>query len=89
MRRLLMRGGVFLFCVGEGATIGFPQQNEPGGALPIGKARFSAEIRDVESSLPEISDRGAATFFLARLYANLGDSQKALTLLNGSNEGRN
>jgi len=81
LRRLLIRGGVFLLCVGAAPTLYLSQQDESGGALPLGRARSQAEIRAVESSLPEISDRGAATFFLAGLYANLGNSQKALTLL--------
>lgn len=81
MRRMLIRSGVFLICIGAGATIVLSQQSEPESALPIGKERFRAEIHEVETSVSEISDRGAATFFLAWLYANLGDSQKALTFL--------
>jgi hypothetical protein len=40
-----------------------------------------AEILKVEESLPKIADRGAALFFLARRYAQLGQLDKALSLL--------
>src|SRR5215471_17334869 len=39
------------------------------------------EIQTVEASLAKIADRGAALFFLARRYAQLGDLDKALSLL--------
>ena len=39
------------------------------------------EIQKVEASLAKIADRGAALFFLARRYAQLGDLDKALSLL--------
>jgi sugar lactone lactonase YvrE len=78
---MLIRSVACVLCVVAAGTIVFPQQNEPGSALPMGRERFQAEIHEVESSLPQISDRGAAIFFLASLYAGLGDSQKALALL--------
>jgi hypothetical protein len=48
---------------------------------PVGPDRFRADIRAVQSLLPTISDRGAAQFFLAWLYAHLDDYQQALILL--------
>ena len=38
-------------------------------------------ISSVEATLPHIPDRGAALFFLARLYVRVGEIPKALTLL--------
>src|SRR5262249_19277609 len=40
-----------------------------------------AEIQSVQDLLPKIADRGAALYFMARRYAQLGDSQQALNLL--------
>ena len=40
-----------------------------------------AEVRQVESMLPKLADRGAALFFLSRRYAQLGEPDKALALL--------
>jgi hypothetical protein len=48
---------------------------------PADADRVRAEIRAIESVLPKLPDRGAALFFLAQQYAHLGDSQKALALL--------
>ena len=48
---------------------------------PVGPERFRADIRAVQSLLATISDRGAAQFFLAWLYAHLDDYQQALILL--------
>lgn len=54
----------------------------PAAALaPVGPERFRADIRAVRSLLPTISDRGAAQFFLAWLYAHLKDYDETLTLL--------
>lgn len=50
-------------------------------ALPLGTARFRADIRAVEGLLPTISDRGAAQFFLAWAYAHLGEFERTLSLL--------
>ncbi len=50
-------------------------------AAPIGNERFRADIRTVEALLPKLSDRGAAQFFLAYLYAHLGEFHKSLSLL--------
>lgn len=56
------------------------RQSEP-APLPIGPARFRADIRNVKNSWNEIRDHGAATFFLAQVYAELGKPQEALSLL--------
>jgi len=56
------------------------RQAEP-APLPLGPARFRADIRSVKNSWDEIHDHGAATFFLARVYAELGQPQKGLSLL--------
>ncbi len=40
-----------------------------------------AEIQAVEKSLPKIADHGAALFFLAKRYAQIGDLDKGLALL--------
>ncbi len=40
-----------------------------------------AEIQKVEESVSKIADQGAASFFLARRYAQIGDLDKALSLL--------
>jgi hypothetical protein len=39
------------------------------------------EVQQVEAALPRIADRGAALFFLARRYAQLGELEKSLALL--------
>jgi SMP-30/Gluconolactonase/LRE-like region len=39
------------------------------------------EIQKVEASLGKITDRGAALFFLARRYAQIGDLDRALSLV--------
>jgi hypothetical protein len=57
-----------------------PQPSEP-ATLPMGPARFRADIRTVKSSWDEIHDHGAAAFFLAQAYAELGEPQEALSLL--------
>jgi len=38
-------------------------------------------IQQIERVLPTVADRGAGLFALARLYAQIGDTQKALALL--------
>lgn len=50
-------------------------------SLSPGEARFRVDINTVQGLLPRLSDRGAAHFFLAWLYAHLGDYQKSLSLL--------
>jgi len=41
-------------------------------------------IQQIEQALPTLADRGAGLFALARLYAQVGDSQKAIALLKES-----
>lgn len=75
---------VFLLLLSCLSTSGFAQQTKPVPApppAPVGNAQFRADIRKVEALLPTISDRGAAQFFLAWLYAHLAEFQKSLSLL--------
>lgn len=77
----LVRDGLILLCISAGTTLFSSRQDQPSSALPMGEELSRAEIHSVERWLPEIPDRGAAYFFMASLYASLGDSQKALALL--------
>ncbi len=62
--------------------MGFAQQTPtPPNAVSPDNAMRRAEIQKVEESLAKITDRGAALFFLARRYAQLGDLDKARSLL--------
>jgi len=56
------------------------QQNSPASA----EARYRPIIQQVEQVLPTLDDRGAGLFSLARLYAQVGDRQKALAFLKES-----
>ncbi|HZR04463.1 MAG TPA: hypothetical protein VFA61_01390 [Candidatus Udaeobacter sp.] len=78
-QRLLLR---IARCAVAAPLIGFAQQT-PAPTNPVSPetATRRAEIQKVEESLPKIADRGAALFFLARRYAQLGDSDRALSLL--------
>jgi hypothetical protein len=51
---------------------------------PSAEARYRPMIRQIEQVLPALGDRGAGLFSLARLYAQVGDRQKALALLKES-----
>jgi hypothetical protein len=51
------------------------QQSSPDGD------RLHSQIQRIEAALPKISDRGAALFLEAKLYARVGDLPKALALL--------
>jgi hypothetical protein len=60
----------------------FAQQNSsPPPAVSPDTARFRGEIERIEAVLPKIADRGAALYFLARRYAQVGDRKKSLSLL--------
>ena len=61
-------------------SVAFAQQNSPSSA----EARSRLMIQQIEQELPTLGDRGAGLFGLARLYAQAGDSQKALALLKES-----
>ena len=58
----------------------FAQDNSP----PSAEARYRPIIQQIERRLPTLVDRGAALFALARLYAQVGDTPKALALLKES-----
>jgi hypothetical protein len=64
------------------STAGAPQQHSP---PPVNAARDAekvrTEIRALEEVLPEVPDRGAMLFLMARRYTHVGDTQKALPLL--------
>jgi hypothetical protein len=56
------------------------QQNSPLSA----EARYRPIIQRVEQVMPTLHDRGAGLFSLARLYAQIGDTQKSLAFLKES-----
>ena len=56
------------------------QQSSP----PSAEARYRPMIQQMEQMLPTLDDRGAGLFSLARLYAQIGDRQKAFALLKES-----
>jgi hypothetical protein len=57
------------------------QQNSIAPAATTQEARARSEIQDLERLLPQVADRGAALYLLAKRYARLGQAQKALALL--------
>jgi hypothetical protein len=61
-------------------SVAFAQQS----SSPSAEARFRPIIRQIERVLPTLTDRGAGLFALTRLYAQVGDKQKALALLKES-----
>ena len=61
-------------------SVAFAQQASPTSA----EARFRPIIQHIERILPTLADRGAGLFALARLYAQVGDTPKALALLKES-----
>jgi hypothetical protein len=68
--------------LGVAALNGFSQQTPAPPNLPFpDTAMRRVEIQKVEESLPKIADRGAALFFLSRRYAQIGELDKALSLL--------
>jgi hypothetical protein len=60
--------------------VAFAQQGSPTSA----ETRFRPIIQEIQRVLPTLADPGAGLFALARLYAQVGDMQKALTLLKES-----
>ena len=56
------------------------QDSSPASA----EARYRPIIQQIEEWLPTLVDRGAGLFALARLYAQVGDTPKALALLKES-----
>ena len=84
LRKMLLACAVLLLLLSFAEIGGVARQQAaaPGPlVLAPGAARFRADIREVEGLLPTFSDRGAAQFFLAWLYAHLGEFQKSLALL--------
>ena len=72
----------YLLSIVATRVICFAQQTPtPPNAVSPDNAMRRAEIQKVEESLAKITDRGAALFFLARRYAQIGDLDKALSLL--------
>lgn len=61
-------------------SVSFPRQNSPATA----EDRYRPLIQRIELALPTLADRGAGLFSLARLYAQAGDTQKAIALLEES-----
>jgi hypothetical protein len=57
------------------------QSATPSRKAPADAAEVQAEIRALEAVLPQVPDRGATLFLLARRYAHLGDLQKAMAML--------
>src|SRR5215471_2958362 len=57
------------------------QSATPSPKAPADAEAVQAEIRALESVLPQVPDRGATLFLLARRYAHLGDLQKAMAIL--------
>ena len=58
-----------------------PRQSAPAPAIAPEAEKIRSEIRTLEALPPSFPEHGAALFFLARLYARLGELPKALTLL--------
>jgi hypothetical protein len=84
LRKMLLACAIFLLlmsCAEIGAVARQQTAASAPSALAPGDARFRADIRAVEGLLPTISDRGAAQFFLAWLYAHLGEFPQTLSLL--------
>jgi hypothetical protein len=57
------------------------QQSAPALAAAPADGELRSLIHSVEGTMPQIPDRGAALFFLARLYTRVGESPRALALL--------
>lgn len=76
-----------VFCLGlfrYVPVVRLPRGRQPDTAqqVPPGEAqRIRSQIQAVEKLLPQTAERGAVLFFLAELYARLGEIQKAMALL--------
>jgi hypothetical protein len=57
------------------------QQSAPAPVAPAESEKIRSDIRAIEALPPQFPEHGAALFFLARLYARLGELQKAMVLL--------
>lgn len=80
-RILLPCAGLLLLASASGLAHQKGSAPEPDARSSPGQARFRMDISNVEQLLPRLSDRGAAQFFLAWLYAHLGEYQKSLFFL--------
>jgi hypothetical protein len=70
-----------LFCAAAQLSGSMSQTPTPENPASQQTATRREEIQKVEESVSKIADRGAASFFLARRYAQIGDLDKALSLL--------
>lgn len=69
---------------GEAAWRRMPSRGRQSAATPVAPAdaeKIRSDIQAIEALPPQFPEHGAALFFLARLYARLGESQRALGLL--------
>ena len=57
------------------------QQSAPAPVPPAESQKIRSDIQAIEALPQEFPEHGAALFFLARLYARLGELQKAMMLL--------
>lgn len=70
-----------LFCAATQLAGSMLQTPPPQNPTSQETATRLEEIQKVEGSISKIADQGAASFFLARRYAQIGDLDKALSLL--------
>jgi hypothetical protein len=80
MRMRIVKVALLLLAAILLCSVAPAQQSAP----PSAEARFRPVIQQIEQALPTLADRGAGLFALARLYAQVGDSQKAIALLKES-----
>lgn len=62
------------------SSIALVQESTP----PSAEERYRPIIQQIERALPTLADRGAGLFALARLYAQVGETQRAIALLKES-----
>jgi hypothetical protein len=68
-------------CLAKEPTAGTTRQSAPAAQAAQPDEGLLSLIHSVEGTMPQIPDRGAALFFLARLYTRVGEVPKALALL--------
>ncbi|HET8923807.1 MAG TPA: hypothetical protein VFN26_12530 [Candidatus Acidoferrum sp.] len=68
-------------CLAKQTIAGAAQQSAPTPPAAPPDAGLLSLIHEVEGAMPQIADRGAALFFLARLYTRVGEVPKALAHL--------
>ena len=69
------------YCLAKEPTAATTQQSAPAPAAASPDAGLLSLIHQVEGAMPQVPDRGAALFFLARLYVRVGEVPKALALV--------